>query len=189
MPRVVARPQESLPCPNIDHTNPYWTVVFDDDDLHVRVNPAAEVSAIHVTVASLISRPSVAIVEWDEWIASGPQGRHAIEVDAMRAVWPRLRALGSATQMLERAQRPLDDALRARIEHHVVRGLCRAWGWSPFPCPKCGVLPCFPRFVDRLANGEASFGTCRRCDHPLDVDALRHALTRANEKRERRRLR
>lgn len=169
----------------VDHGNPYWTVVFDDDDLHVRVNPAAPVAAVQVMLAALIARPRVPLGEWDAWIAAGPDGRHPIELDAMRAVWERLRALGSAEALRDRAHRPLDEALLARVEHHRLRGLCRVWVEDELACPACKVKPCAPRFVDRLAAGEPSTVSCRRCGHALTEMELRAPLERAQQRRRR----
>lgn len=172
---------------DVDYANPRWTVVFDDDELHVRVNPASLVDAVQVTLASLVVRPRVPLREWDEWLAAEPQGRHAIELDAMRDVWGRLRMLGSADVLRERAHRPLEGPLLARVEHHRARGLRRAWGREVFACPVCKAKPCALRWNDRISLGEASTASCSRCDHALTVDELSAPFER--ERRRRQRLR
>ena len=69
------------------HGNSYWRVVYRDEQILVTANTDVAVSSAWIVIAETGSRLSVALSEWDEWLASvDHDDRHPVEQAAIKRV-------------------------------------------------------------------------------------------------------
>ena len=167
-----------------EKVNPSWAKLFGDDEVFVTVGlgyrPSDQlpaVSEVSVRLAATGSDLRVPTSEWERWLEGGAlhdSELQPLELDAIRAVLPRLK---TGIPSVERAARSVDwtakqqlyksqrwEQVRCSNEEHNAkcRDVHRQIQQDGLTCPHCGRYSRDFRFLD-VDNERQSYFICRSC--------------------------
>lgn len=140
--------------------NRYWGTAYEDDDVRVTVNPLRPTAAAHVDLAAPSSLRRIRLDDWNAWMAGEPDGAHPLDVAALVAVWPRLRALGDVDAWVARTNVVVPDEDRRLLDHYQAKAAWSRLLHGHVPCPACGTRETRARFVDARTTGGTSSCVC-----------------------------